>query len=538
MSHFRYNPTCPSRLLCILAVALTLMLTSAAAPASIDELRSDTLAARGALLVSQRCHLDSAMRCLSLVVRRYYTDPGDKKQHMAAIKAMHALGTMYLIEMTDYGKAYEYLTTGLALAEEDSMCRELPWLYISMSGLWNCTVMVAGKGQEQHAEFMHRAWNAALRTRDWNALTVVAGNMAMAQEYQKPGEYDKELRAYERMRLPASVPHLAFTRSLIAAYRAFMAGHYAKASELFGQASHQAKITPDGWQQRFNTAIMQAVAICENGHALKAVDLLKRQLSIVVPANKMENQITLCRELAYCYEKAQMPDSARHYEYLYLKLCKQGEEQKIPDMGEKTLTHEIERINEELRQMSIRRQQRERQLMWVCSIGLLAIVIASAVIWNLRSQRRHLRQLYQQNMKSLKHHEAQAAPIKYRTSPMDIGMNAELYGQVLRVFEEDPEIYDPGFSMDRLAQKLGIRSNYISQAINNCAGMSFPQLLNDYRVREACKRYNDIETYGNLTVEAMANGVGMSRASFAQRFKEATGMTPAQYRKNAMKATS
>ena len=93
-----------------------------------------------------------------------------------------------------------------------------------------------------------------------------------------------------------------------------------------------------------------------------------------------------------------------------------------------------------------------------------------------------------------------------------------------------PEIFDKSFTFRRLHELVGGNAKYISQAINTYAHCDFRTLLGQYRIREACRRINDMEHYGNYTIDAIAKGVGiMSRTSFIQNFKKHTGLTPSVY---------
>lgn len=93
-----------------------------------------------------------------------------------------------------------------------------------------------------------------------------------------------------------------------------------------------------------------------------------------------------------------------------------------------------------------------------------------------------------------------------------------------------PEIFDKSFTFSRLHELVGGNAKYISQAINTYAHCDFRTLLGQYRIREACRRINDMEHYGNYTIDAIAKGVGiMSRTSFIQNFKKHTGLTPSVY---------
>jgi AraC-like DNA-binding protein len=59
-------------------------------------------------------------------------------------------------------------------------------------------------------------------------------------------------------------------------------------------------------------------------------------------------------------------------------------------------------------------------------------------------------------------------------------------------------------------------------------------LLNEYRIKEACRRLNDTEHYGNITINGIASSVGFkTRTNFIAYFKRFTGLTPSEYLKIA-----
>jgi AraC-like DNA-binding protein len=54
--------------------------------------------------------------------------------------------------------------------------------------------------------------------------------------------------------------------------------------------------------------------------------------------------------------------------------------------------------------------------------------------------------------------------------------------------------------------------------------------LGKYRIQEACRRMNDHERYGHLTIEAIGHSVGYkSNSSFIAAFKRYTGLKPSEY---------
>ena len=86
------------------------------------------------------------------------------------------------------------------------------------------------------------------------------------------------------------------------------------------------------------------------------------------------------------------------------------------------------------------------------------------------------------------------------------------------------------FSIDQMAQLCNVSSKLLSRVINECFNRSFSILLSESRIKEACKRINDFERYGNLTIEAISQSVGFSsRGGFIRAFKRSTGLTPSEY---------
>ncbi|MDE5795591.1 MAG: AraC family transcriptional regulator, partial [Muribaculaceae bacterium] len=119
----------------------------------------------------------------------------------------------------------------------------------------------------------------------------------------------------------------------------------------------------------------------------------------------------------------------------------------------------------------------------------------------------------------------------------DRELQMRLYTRILRVMEENPVIFQPGFSMSDLAGLLHVTPRAVSRAINICHNSNFHQLLNEYRIREVTRLMHDPKTEG-LTIEAIAECAGFrSRTAFSRLFKKIIGLTPSEYIKMAQKST-
>jgi len=161
------------------------------------------------------------------------------------------------------------------------------------------------------------------------------------------------------------------------------------------------------------------------------------------------------------------------------------------------------------------------------------------------AQNRNLLQLYAQERESTPHDgESSEEKGKADNEPAqddnrnDLGLTQEAINQLLRritdVMEQVDVISDSDFGLAQLTQMVGSNVKYVSWVINEVYGKNFKTFLNEYRIKEACKRLRDHENYGNMTIQAIYQDVGFqSAASFINAFKKSMGMTPSTYQKLA-----
>lgn len=123
---------------------------------------------------------------------------------------------------------------------------------------------------------------------------------------------------------------------------------------------------------------------------------------------------------------------------------------------------------------------------------------------------------------------------KYQNSTLAEDEKTMLQNRIMNLFEDTDEIFAEDFNMNKLADLVGSNYKNVSQVINELIGKNFNALLNEYRIQEACRRFNDIANYGNYTIEAVGNSVGYgSRSTFVTQFKTITGLTPSEFQNMA-----
>ena len=200
------------------------------------------------------------------------------------------------------------------------------------------------------------------------------------------------------------------------------------------------------------------------------------------------------------------------------------------------LNLELEQTRERIREMSYQ-QKIQTILLWSAAIiALLSLTLLAVLYVNYRNTKRTNRLLYEKNVALLnanKELRPTAVEISDRPTQEDpTQADLELMNKILAVMESSPEVYEEAFSRQRLAELVGSNYKAVSRAINTCKGCNFNVLLNEYRIKEACRRLMDNATYGSYTIEAIANSIGYkSRSNFATVFKEIVGLTPSAFQK-------
>ena len=109
-----------------------------------------------------------------------------------------------------------------------------------------------------------------------------------------------------------------------------------------------------------------------------------------------------------------------------------------------------------------------------------------------------------------------------------------MFERIKNVMDDIAIICKPDFSLQQLAVQVGSNYKYVSQVVNERYGKSFKQVLNEQRVREACRILNDPNQSAHLTIEAIAANLGFnSRSNFTVTFKRITGISPSDFMKMA-----
>ncbi len=105
--------------------------------------------------------------------------------------------------------------------------------------------------------------------------------------------------------------------------------------------------------------------------------------------------------------------------------------------------------------------------------------------------------------------------------------------KLTRIMGEEKPYLSADLSLEGLAEKVGLSPKRVSQAINEGFGKNFFEYVNEHRIREAERIFEESTDPGLTVLEVMYASGFNSKSSFNGIFKELTGMTPSEYKRQA-----
>lgn len=512
-----------------------------------EKLPTATLMQMGSIFMNHKVMPDSGMLCYTIVSNRYAPDMTDEDiRH--CIHATCNIGRIYTEFYHDYSKAYDYLLNAQEMAEQYQQNDYKAIIQMSLGVLFiKLDPLQPDKHYYKKALDYHKQafWQAA-NSKFYDILPVIFINLNYhSMWHQEYSAIDKEIEAYYKFSIPESVFKFSFAQSIGKGVDAMRQGKPEEALEVFKNST----IDDSNPSNTAELKIMRNNCIY---YALEHLGRYDEALKTLIKNKDFTQKeapyyIHECYKLlADFYNKQKNQPLAEKYELLYYRA--------INNLNTTTLSgsidnvyflREIDKMNEEQKALTLK-QKHDRQMLWVVSAFLLlALVLLTLLAINRSRIKQKNRVLYENNVALLAADEQRrrlaeqeekaridAEAAKYGAIRMDEQSTEELWQNIIHVMEYSQEIFDENFSVARLAELIGAKPNYVSQAINQQPDWTFPTLLAHYRIREACRRMNDTARYGNYTVEGLGQSVGFtSRSYFVKLFKKHTGLTPSDYMK-------
>ncbi len=516
----------------------------------LARLSTEELMHRGQDFLQNKGWADSAIVCYSIVANRAQHNNLDSKEMNHIARALNNIGYIYAAYYYDYQKAYENVKRSMELSRQYGFNNNLAYVYMNMASILDSRNRLVSDEtlSTEVLDNTRLAFDVAVKSGEWNvAVTSIYNMLDMIHDKGEAELIAPDLARFKGLQLSDSVEMWQCTRMFCQATEAFQAGQYQQALNYYDKMLSEAQNVTTNRQQCIIKAMQQKAAVLAVMHRYEeAISCLQQVKQIAINHGMQSELIDNYKAMAQVYVGMGNRQMAEQLDYKYLKARDEFIHKSHAEMLEKSrFLDEMSRVNEQVAQIQAKHERAHQLLLMVCLITAIILIALLLLVRSNIKQRNYIRHLYEKNVQLLNvkvadtpmtaqtgDEQEESAP-KYQ-GLLDQESKDRLFDQIKRVMDDMSIICKPDFSLQQLADKVGSNYKYVSQVLNECYGKSFKQVLNEQRVREACRMFNDTERYGNLTIEAIAANLGFnSRSNFTVTFKRITGISPSVFLKMA-----
>lgn len=476
-----------------------------------------------------------------------YTIITSRQEHMKTKEDKHYLTVAYIgkwfvyfFHYFDYSKAYENLQHAYELAEKngDGLAR----IQLNFGCMYQTISEQSGneKAARQAMDYYRQAFTMGTKERDGNVQRMALENLVtVAYTLGCMDSIAAEIHTFKHHALDKQHGDYQYTMLLYEGLRQMTAHRYAEALKTFEQ---QGRLVPKGnafSRYDYVNRTNQARAIAAMGDKQRALALLHEAEQLAETNDIKDAKLEVYKFLADVSEQAGLAEQTEAYRNRFFRLKDTLlNYQQVASVEEMRFLGELKSMDERVAEMSRQRQTLAIAVGVVVAVAIIVVVFLIILGRKNRRLSQANQSLYDQNVAMLRREKEEREKEaresenkeKYKSSSLDEDSKQELARKIRDVLETPEHLCSSDFSAERLATLLGINYRYLSQVINEKFGKNFNALVNEYRVKEACKRINDLDHYGHLTIEAIASEVGFhARSTFFATFKKQTGLTPAEY---------
>lgn len=503
----------------------------------------------------RKVEADSAIAYYTIAISHYSETMHYEDLRRCAIAYVNC-GYVYLAYRQDAEQAYLLTVKAVEIAEKHDMYD------ICSAGYDNLAKIYDDYGDEAKALDLHKkAFHFAVRGNHYPVmLSVIPDLAAFAFNHRMLDRVAGELETFTGLAVPDTLLMARYCKHLCEGMMRLRENDFDSAIGCFKTAIETIDSKSERPRREVNVLLLIADVHSMKSSYKKGLPCLERAERLSVENGMFDLLDDVYKRYVTCYSALGNSALADHYEREALvirdSLFNARQFGMIKDLE---FAHSVHEFNDEMLQM---REEAERDAL-VMRVLLACITCALALLLWVFIKKRQLdksyKDLFRKNVEAIQSKDKETEmsragekPIagygvlqdqasdakeeRYKGSVLDDGLKEYLLARILHVFESNPVIFDVDFSLDRLSELTGSKPKYVSQVINEKTGKNFNLLLGEYRVKEACRRLLDIGKYGHLTIGAISESVGYrSRTHFSSIFKKETGLTPAEFSRQARK---
>ena len=496
---------------------------------------------------------DSALIQYSLLVELNRKNNDNEVRKLVA-NSLLEIGRLYYIRLNNYANAYRTLQDAEEIARtlEDTVTHAE--ILLNIGNIYNMYEYIfpdpeVSREDIRGRKYYEKALSEGLAAKEWGLVNSAYINLVMLD---MPFKVDSGLhQRYSEIinsHMPDSAPGYYICKILNNGMGAVSDRRYHEARDLF-TAFRDSMASADP-RDRFMADFCLAAVEVNKGDYKTAIDHLKDVFEVESDINLADVYIETYDLLSRLYGELGDKNTSDEYRLKFYE-AKDLFTKDIATLEPTRLGIEIDRISRIASEEEA--TKRIRTIILVLCLLLIVVLVSVSCILIRKNRQLKLKNnvIYTQMSTLLSDGDRQSdnegenqescvndisiddrkpEEEKYKDSSMTSDTRRDLIEKIEKVMGNIDEICDNSFSLIRLTSLVESNTSYVSRAINEHYGMTFGNLLNKYRIREACRRMSDIGAYGNLTIDAISESVGFNtRATFTKAFRNNVGMLPSEF---------
>lgn len=491
--------------------------------------KSSTLLSEADKRLDGKAQPDSALMIYSIVTNRFTREAATIDE---AVHAYMGKWRVYFYYYYDYSKSLESLSEALIASGKDG------YKTASIFHAFGITYQTIGEQcgdslyLKQAFDYYTRAWQLAIKLNRGELLDILMSNLINISystgEMKTLGNFWTEYRQCRE-----KTPTFLFRYNQLL-YEGYVNMSVGRASEALKCFEHQYQLLgKDTLYVRYHTMVFldKAMALALMGNYSKAIEQLDNMCRLAVRCGAKDALLEGYKLKAHYYALAGKKLESDHYQMRFFELKDSIiTSQQIKNIEGRNFSNKLHAAETALSKMEEhRKRQKAVAIVFACFV-MLSLSFAYVLYQKNKVLKERNMALYKRITQMTRTEDHNPQSNHYKNSSLDKASKQMLLNKIKEVMENCGEIYSSDFALVRLAELVGSNYKYVSQVINETYHCNFNNYVNEYRIKEACRRINDFDRYGNMSLEGIGRSVGFkARSSFFTAFKNVTGLTPSDY---------
>ena len=460
---------------------------------------------------------DSAMAYFSVVAGRY-NESLSRADKIVCAKAFNSKGYVEFFEQGQIGASLISLMKAEQIEKETGDSTWLPLIYLNMAN-----VLTYSNDIDRVISLFRKTTDLALEAKAWRTYLTAFRNLVFQTIMERDiNSIERDLKRFASLDIPQANMR-EFSECLYHGGMAIGEKRWDDAYRFFLKADsvNDSELAPD--RSHIMSVFLRSRMLELKGENRLAIEEIQKNLPDFQNDQISSAYLFLSRLYGSIGDRT---ESDRYRLMYYEKSDSLGILAPANQIASARSQFNLDKMSGEVTRLEVRRNAWATTAI-VCLLSAIALSVALVLVVRSRKKlHKSQDELYLKNKAIIE------------TSNCENAASDDGEGRrILEILEKSPEIFEIGFSIEKAAALTGLHSRNISKALNSAFQKNFNTVVQELRIKEACRILASPATADSLNMTEIAARLGFkSRTYFSEVFKKQTGLTPTEYMRSAKRA--